>query len=290
VQVVAFAQEFINSNYLDIQTLSKTLLGEMLIGTHVESGRVNCIKKCMKDIQKTLSDHIGENPQTEIETMKAVCTHNHPYLVQLVDAIEDPKLYVAILEYVSGGDMYSYLEKLGHGLPQEKALKYYRQLVEAVAFIHNKGYCHLDISAENILIDEANDCIKLCDFGLSRSFLPDNKPFPASNIRPGKIGYAAPEILNYQPFNGDKADSFSLGVMLFMFLTGRAPFKMASLKDPNFRYLSAGQINFLLHEWKMQNVIPPEAKDLLCKLFTKSEKRFSVNEILSHPLLKVHGK
>jgi len=172
-------------------------------------------------------------------------------------------------------------------LQQAKAKKYFRQLIEAIAFMHSKGYYHLDISLENILIDETKDCIKLCDFGLSRPCLPDNQPFPVSFRRGGKIGYMAPpEILACEPFQGNKADIFSLGVILFMFLTGSPPFKMASSKDACFQYMHSGQINFLLREWKLCDTVPLKARDLLCKIFTKSQNRISLNDIFNHPWLQ----
>jgi len=286
---VPSASEYIKNNYRTTECLSTSLLGQILIGTHIQTGRVHCIKMCLKDMQKTLSERIAENPENEIETMEAVCTHNHPNLIELIDAIEDSKLFVTIEEFAPNGDMCSHLQKLGHGLPQEQARKYFRQLVEAVAFMHGKGYCHLDISLENILIDEANDCVKLCDFGLSRSFLP-NKTFPASHMRPGKINYIAPEIISYQPYHGDKADSFSLGVILFMFLTGFPPFKMASLKDPCFRYFYSGRIDIVLREWKLLDIIPLCARDLLSKIFAQGENRISVQDMLNHPWLQSAGK
>jgi len=287
---VPSAAEYIKNNYRNTESLSTSLLGQILMGTHIETGRVHCIKMCLKDMQKTLCGRIAENPETEIKTMEAVCTHNHPNLIELFDAIEDSKLFVTIEEYVSNGDMCSYLQKLGHGLPQEQARKYFKQLVEAVSFMHSKGCCHLDISLENILIDETNDCIKLCDFGLSRSFLNENKPFPGSPIRPGKLNYIAPEIVSYQPFHGDKADSFSLGIILFMFLTGFPPFKMASSKDPCFRYFISGRIDIVLREWKLLDIIPVDARDLLSKIFVQSENRLCAKDMVNHPWLQVDGK
>eukprot|EP01083_Nonionella_stella_P197548 726223_1 len=74
--------------------------------------------------------------------------------------------------------------------------------------MHCNGYCHLDLSLENVLWDKKNDLVKICDFGLARNL--------------------APEMYAYQRFNREKADVFSLGVHR---LTGFPPFTTPNASD-----------------------------------------------------------
>ena len=87
---------------------------------------------------------------------------------------------------------------------------------------------HRDLKPENILLlSQNNDYdFKLADFGLSTKFENENR----LNVRCGSPGYVAPEILKDQPY-GPKSDIFSLGVTLYIMLSGRAPFKGDTVKN-----------------------------------------------------------
>ena len=124
--------------------------------------------------------------------MNSICNVGHPNFVRFIEAVEDRKLYVMRLEYISGGDMCNYLQNLGNGVGAHRAKQYAIQLTKAVHFMHSNGYCHLDISLENVLWDKKTDTVKLCDFGLCRRF-PNgdvSAMFNAATIRPGKKGMA----------------------------------------------------------------------------------------------------
>lgn len=154
------------------------------------------IKFCLKDMQSQFSDRVAEDPRMEIEFMNEICNRSHPNFVRFLDAVEDRKLYCICLEYVSGGDMCTYLQNLRTGIANDRAQKYVVQLTKAVYFMHHHGYCHLDLSLENVLWDKRNDVLKICDFGLARKFPNGDMEeyFPSASVRPGKKGYMAPEI------------------------------------------------------------------------------------------------
>jgi len=175
------------------------------------------------------------------------------------------------------------IQSLRSGLAVQRAKKYALQIVQAVYFMHCHGYCHLDLSLENVVWDKERDCMKLCDFGLCRRLNADNSNFEAATIRPGKKGYMAPEIYAYQRFDGQKADCFSLGVIIFILLTGFPPFTTPNASDKCFQYMYYGKMEWLLKQWKLHEIIDQNARNLLSKILCHPKKRISIKDILEHP-------
>lgn len=134
------------------------------------------------------------------------------------------------------------------------------------------------------LINHDQDCVKLCDFGLSRK-MPGEKPFSPAAIRPGKKNYLAPEIYNFQSFYGSKCDVFSLGVLFFILLTGFPPFNQPHSSDKCFQLFFSRDCTSLLKQWKLLDIIPKEARDLFNHIFVPASQRISINELLDHPWL-----
>jgi len=279
-------QNHIKSFYGETTSLQSSLLGQVLLGERLDGNGKNVIKMCMKEMQQTLRDRILEDPRTEISVMEKVCTNKHPNFVQLMDATEDHKLYCTIQEYVQDGDLCTYIQNNG-GLELERSRRIIKQIVNATKYLHENNYCHLDLSLENILIDLKNDIIKLCDFGLCRKLNHHhtNKKFAPSMIRPGKPGYTSPEIFNYQSFDGCKSDVWSIGVMIFILLTGFPPFTRPHLNDRCFAYIFGRDCNDLFNKWNLQDKVPILARDLLNQIFVIEEKRISILEMLQHPFL-----
>ena len=140
------------------------------------------------------------------------------------------------MEYCEHGDMFDVVKKSGK-LSQGLAVHIFKQVLSAIEFLHETvGVAHLDIKLENLLIDSEFK-IKMCDFGFS-------DPIDRRNYKnKGTDGYKAPEIYNYvqnNGYDGDKADYFSLGVLLFTMIFGMPPFKVACKEDPFYRYIARG--------------------------------------------------
>jgi len=288
VRRVDSAQRYIKDKYSDTVGLANSILGQVLLGTIKGTKRKKeVIKFCLKDMQSQFSDRVAEDPRMEIEFMNEICNRSHPNFVRFLDAVEDRKLYCICLEYVSGGDMCTYLQNLRTGIDNDRAQRYVVQLTKAVYFMHHHGYCHLDLSLENVLWDKRNDVLKICDFGLARKF-PNgdmDQYFASASVRPGKKGYMAPEIYAYQRFNGMKADVFSLGVLIFILLTGFPPFNTPNSSDKCFQYMYYGKLEWLLKQWKLNDVINEQCRDLLSKIFCHGKKRISIKEMLEHEWL-----
>ena len=127
--------------------------------------------------------------------------------------------------------------------------------------------CHRDLKLENILIDERNN-VKLIDFGFSICTAPDQK----LKIFCGTPSYMAPEIVQKKDYNGFATDIWSLGVILYVILSGNYPFKGQNEKDL-FAKISRG----LFH---MPETIPFEAKRLITKMLSVDHsKRPTAKEV-----------
>ncbi len=104
-------------------------------------------------------------------------------------------------------------------MPEATARGFYRDLVSALDYIHSKGIVHRDVKLENCLLDEAQQHVKLSDFGLGTSYL--NAPLCTSC---GSRDYAAPELFTTTMYHGPPVDVWASGVVLFGMVTGVFPF------------------------------------------------------------------
>ena len=95
-----------------------------------------------------------------------------------------------------------------------------RQLLEILAYLHLRKISHRDIKLENIIIDKQGQ-IKLIDFGFSCNA---ERPL---NTFCGTISYMSPEIVSRKDYDGSLSDVWSAGVLLYILLSGRLPFKAA---------------------------------------------------------------
>lgn len=160
----------------------------------------------------------------------------------------------------------------------------FKQIMIGVNFLHNiKNVCHLDLSLENILIDN-NKNVTIIDFGLCRRI---EGIFMCDMCISGKKYYIAPEIYALQDFDGIKADIWSCGIILYMLLTGQVLYQYPIDVDPNFQLLVSNRFDLLLSEEKIHTFLSDSVKDLLSKMLVVRpfEKRIDSTEILNHEWL-----
>lgn len=127
------------------------------------------------------------------------------------------------------------------GLDQRELIgPYYAQLIDALAFLHSHGVCHLDVKPENMFIDRPGH-MRLGDFGLSA--LAEDGPVHGCR---GSLSYAAPENLRSAGqgvqcagYDGLRADVWSSGVVLFVMMYGITPWDVASDACAEFRMYKA---------------------------------------------------
>ncbi|ETW07307.1 CAMK/CAMKL protein kinase [Aphanomyces invadans] len=181
-----------------------------------------------------------------------------------------------VFDYCRGGDLFEAVNATER-LANDVALRFFRQVLSGVRYMHMRGLAHRDLSLENVLLDEHNNA-KVCDFGLAAS-VPSLR-----NEGVGKAFYMAPEVVSRLSYDPIKADVWSLGIMLFIMLAGIPLVEMASDADSRFRILKVKGLKKLVQMWNMTSAFDPRALDLLeLMLHPNPEFRMPMEQVLNHP-------
>ncbi len=153
----------------------------------------------------------------------ALARLNHPHIVAVHDFGQaDDGHYFMVMEYVEGSDLAARL-RIGGPLPPGEALRIVREVCDALHYAHEQGVVHRDIKPANILLDSAGG-VKVSDFGIAQ-FAHEEiaRGLTATGTLLGTPDYTAPEQLAPQGAVDQRADIFSVGVMLYELLTGQLP-------------------------------------------------------------------
>ena len=194
-------------NYSVIRQLGKGTQGKVMLAQHVTTGDVVAIK-IFKKVWFQKNPELLVKVQREIALMRLL---SHPHLLKLIEVFESQNHLYVILEYAKGGELFNYLLRQ-RPLDPMVAMKFFRQIIYGVEYLHYHAICHRDLKLENILLDEFDD-IKIADFGFAR--------WMKSNIVDTSCGsphYAAPEIIRGVPYDGRISDIWSCGVILYVLL------------------------------------------------------------------------
>ena len=158
--------------------------------------------------------------------------------MKLYEIIETPKQLYMIMELLNGKPLNSYVySKRSKRLIEKEALRIFTQVLSGIDYCHSLNITHRDIKMDNIYLDE-NLTAKILDFGFSICAGPTQK----LKIFCGTPSYMAPEIINKIEYLGPPADIWSLGILLYVMVVGKFPFRASTDRDL-FRSISKG--NFL---------------------------------------------
>ncbi|XP_002737731.1 testis-specific serine/threonine-protein kinase 1-like [Saccoglossus kowalevskii] len=150
---------------------------------------------------------------------------NHEHIVDIYDYFQQGYKYFTVLALAEAGNLDSYIKRKIR-LQEKEANNLFRQILRAVYHCHNTAkVAHGDISCTNVLLYD-NNYIKLCDFGMAIELDKSDRLLHTSYS--GTHGYAAPEILDGQPYDPRFADIWALGVLLFYMVTGNFPFNISN--------------------------------------------------------------
>ncbi|KAM7388186.1 hypothetical protein PAMP_024380 [Pampus punctatissimus] len=225
----------------------------------------------VKVLKKTIDKKIV---RTEIGVLLRL---SHPNIIQLKEIFETDTDIALVLELVTGGELFDRIVERGY-YSERDAAHVIKQILEAVAYLHENGVVHRDLKPENLLYaDLSLDApLKIADFGLSK--IIDDQVTMKTVC--GTPGYCAPEILRGNAY-GPEVDMWSVGVILYILLCGFEPFF-----DPRGdQYMYSRILNcdyeFVSPWW---DDVSLNAKDLVSKLIVLDpRKRLSVREALQHP-------
>lgn len=151
---------------------------------------------------------------------KAIAVLSHPNIVKVFNVSYGDRLQYIVMEHVEGITLKEYIEQQGK-LGIKETVHFTMQILRALQHAHDKGIVHRDIKPQNIML-LSNGNIKVTDFGIARFSYSDTKTMTDSAI--GSVHYISPEQARGDTTD-DRADIYSVGVVLYEMLTGQLPFQ-----------------------------------------------------------------
>ena len=253
------------------------------IGKVIGKGAYASVKICKNKItqekfamkiyeKKILNDNIKKKCiLREIEILKKL---NHPNIVKLYDTIISDKNILLIQELVNGISLRDFYNKEIRNQRNISEKKYkiltliFKQIFSAFNYIHKKNIFHRDIKLENILLTK-NYEIKIIDFGFGL-YNPRNY---LQKFFCGTPNYMAPEIIMKKEYDCQKADMWSLGILLYKLFCADFPFKGKDEKDL-YRHIIKGK-------YKIKEYVPDLIKIIIDKILRpKPYQRINCDQIL----------
>ena len=257
------------------------ILGEGTYGTVKKvRHKITKVIRAMKIIDKNKISFVGENSLiNEINIVKSL---DHPNIMKVYEFFKKDNYLYIISELLSGGELLEKINDSGY-LSEEVSSFIMKQIFSAVDFCHQKGILHRDLKPENILIESEAEAkkefftIKIIDFGTSGKLKDEGNDIIQDMV--GTPLYVAPEILGNEKYD-NKCDMWSCGVIMYMMLSGKAPFNGEN-EEEIYQCIKKGKYNFDSERW---DEISDDAKDLINHLLTYDpNKRFSAKKALNHP-------
>ena len=269
---------YIDENLLKLQ-LEEDLRSKYIVGRLLGEGasasvkevfaRVGHERRAIKIIAKEGEQYSeSEDLMREVDVLRGI---KHPCIAEIVEVFETEKNVSIIMEYAAGGDLFEQVSEDNDSrkLVERNAKIQFYQIAHAIAFLHSKNICHRDLKLENILLAEPGPTsrIKVTDFGLSKKWSSTSllKTFV------GTPSYMAPEVIrgagqpswDMVPYSC-KSDCWSLGVILFILLSGQQPFvRNRSSMDNLKRSVMAGDFKMKGSRWEN---VSEEGKQLVTNL------------------------
>lgn len=220
---------------------------------------------------------------------------NHPNIINIKEGgvgnivkncIPGPQVQYIILELAKKGELFDYVFLPKEGFGERNARYIFKKILSGLNACHEAGIAHRDLKMENVMLDD-NFNPKLADFGFAALLQGKNNDGLLTTPL-GTLQYAAPEILLKKPYDGIKADTFSMGALLFTLVTCKIGFLEATRKDPYYRLIMT---KFYKNYWKnvekQVSGLSENFKNFFIKLITFNYKdRPTYQQILDDPWMK----
>ncbi|KAM7409379.1 hypothetical protein PAMA_001045 [Pampus argenteus] len=256
-------------DFENIKLISNGAYGAVFLVRHKETRQRFAMKKINKQ------NLILRNQIQQAFVERDILTFaENPFVVSMFCSFETRRHLCMVMEYVEGGDCATLLKNIG-ALPVDMARMYFAETVLALEYLHNYGIVHRDLKPDNLLITSMGH-IKLTDFGLSKIGLmslttnlyeghieKDTREFLDKQVC-GTPEYIAPEVILRQGY-GKPVDWWAMGVILYEFLVGCAPF-FGDTPEELFGQVISDEII-----WPEEDeALPQEAQDLISKLLRQN--------------------
>ena len=254
-------------NFILIETLGQGHYSETLKGR-------NLVSKCPVAVKTIKLDQFLNNQllrEMVINEIQILKKFDHVNILQMLKMLKSSNNIYLIYEFLNGGKLSNFIEKT-HGIPEVKALQYFKQMVEALTIVQKEGFLHNNISIETFYLSD--DLIKLKNF-LSAKALNSSK----NTVIPEIFRFSSPEILKNKEKIGLKSDVYSLGLTFYETLTGKSLYEgVANERESvyeGFLAFCEEKIDFFEN-----SPISNEMKELLKKMLKIEEnERIGLDEV-----------
>jgi calcium-dependent protein kinase len=197
---------------LDRVVLGSGYNGDVCLGRSRRTGACVAVKTFL------LGDTDERKVEQALDEAEIYLALDHPHVVRLHDVfVEDDRLHL-VMECMDGGELFDRV-CTNKAFSEAEAAQALRQMLTAVAYLHSQSIAHCDLKLENFLFEHKDDgWLKLCDFGFSQLCPPNSALYKQG----GTMRYMSPGM--FQGCYTTSSDTWSLGVIAFILLTGKMPF------------------------------------------------------------------
>ena len=236
-----------------------------------EMAAIKCVDR------KKLSEEDLAMLRREVQILSSI---EHPNVIKFKEFAENTSHCYLVMEPLMGGELFDRIVSMPDGHFSEKvAASLFMPLMSAVAHLHSLHIAHLDLKPENFLLvsSSPDSAIKIADFG----FADFQRPGQVLKEICGSPGYIAPEIVSPRASVDGytlAADIWSMGVILYILLTGYPPFS-ADNDDDSFELTRKGY-----YDREPMECLTPAAQNLISRMLVlDATQRLSAAEVLRHP-------
>lgn len=297
---------FCNGSFDDLYYITDNCLGEGAYATVWTCvNRFTRNEYAVKIIDKHIAGHSRTRVFKEVELLHKCA--NKPNILQLIEFFENNEKFYLVFEKMYGGTLLHRIEQSEH-FDEIEAARVVKDIATALAFLHDAGIAHRDLKPANILCETEDKVspVKICDFDLAsgcRTGVLDSIRTPELSSPVGSAEYMAPEVVDafvYEEFHSydKRCDIWSLGVIMYIMLSGHPPFvgecgedcgwdfgeACHECQDMLFASIKRGEYTFPEDRW---SGISNDARELISHLLVRDRSmRYTAHQILQHPWIK----
>ena len=186
---------------------------------------------------KVLNNDFRDHPEAFIALQREASksqTLNHPNIVSIFDFDKDGDVPFITMELLEGRELADLLRSYPTGLPEDMAWKVIDGMCSGLAYAHQESIIHADFKPGNVYVSSANHA-KILDFGIARAVQINQAQGEDTVFDPARLAALTPAYASREMLNGDnpevRDDIYSLGIVIYLILTGHHPFGRLSAED-----------------------------------------------------------
>ncbi|MDX8388331.1 MAG: protein kinase [Ghiorsea sp.] len=257
--------------------LGRGAMGAVYLGRDPKIDRVVAVKT-LALAQEFDSTEIKEVEQRFFQEASAAGRLNHPNIVTIYDAAEEHDLAYIAMEYISGDSLDAFVQK-DRLLPTDLVLKIIAKIADGLEYAGQQGIVHRDIKPANIMFNEAKNIVKITDFGIARIS-------SSGKTKTGMI-LGTPSFMSPEQMSGAhvdlRSDIFSLGVTMYVLLTGEKPFPGDSLASISYKIVNDKHPDIT----QIRQGLPKPVKTILDKALQKNpDKRYQSGIVMKRAIIR----